>query len=101
MATAAKEKDVVLHPKENITEGAIETFRQELADVIDQGAKQITIDLGAVETIDIMGVSLIISACKSLSHNDGKLTLVTDNPDFRHLFEILHLDKQLSIKGTK
>ena len=63
MATVAKEKEAVLHPKEDIAEDTIETLRQELVDAIDQGASHITIDLGNVEKIDIMGVSLISSCC--------------------------------------
>ena len=60
---------------------------------IDQGARQLVVDLDDVSFIDSAGIRVILCASARLRETEGSLRLVYGSMNVRRLFEILALDK--------
>jgi anti-sigma B factor antagonist len=59
---------------------------------IDEGARQIVVDLGAVDFIDSTGLGVIVSAAVRLRQVEGSLTVVYGDAQVRRIFEMTALD---------
>ena len=64
---------------------------------IDQGARQVIVDLDDVSFIDSTGIRVIVCAAARLYEAGGSLRLVYGDANVRRLFEILALE---NIVGT-
>ncbi len=60
---------------------------------IDQGARQLVVDLDDVSFIDSTGIRVIVCAAARLHEAGGSLRLVYGDANMRRLFEILTLDR--------
>ncbi len=102
MATVTKSEDrTVVQPEGKITAANVDEFRKELAELIDGGATNITIDLNKVDIIDSKGLAVFIVCHKTLADRQGSLTVITDNDDFRGLFHVMRLDEHFEVRGSK
>ena len=63
---------------------------------IDQGVRQVVVDLDEVSFIDSTGVRVIVCAAARLHDAGGSLRLVYGDANVRRLFEILALDRVVS-----
>ncbi|MCH9022507.1 MAG: STAS domain-containing protein [Planctomycetes bacterium] len=92
---------VIVTPQGQLDASCAEEFRQDLLELVQSGEHDITIDLKEVDIMDSKGLSVFIVCHKSLSEKGGKLTVVTDNEDFRGLFHVMRLDEQFTVCGSE
>jgi anti-anti-sigma factor len=89
-----------IRPMKNIVSSSIPAMRTEIKTLIDEGIKDIVIDLGTVEIVDSMGIGLLISAHNSLTKMSGKMAVINASKDVLSLFKAMRLDQRFSISGS-
>src|SRR6476620_2333260 len=67
-------------------------FKQQLLEVIAQGAKHVIIDFSNTTFIDSTTLGVLVGGVKRLRTNDGQLTLVCIDRNITKIFEITGLD---------
>lgn len=98
--TATQQQATMVRPQRDIVASYTEQFRRELQTLIDQGQRNLVIDLGAIEIIDSTGLALFMMCHNSLAGLGGKLTVITANPDLRHLFHVTRLDEHFTVAAA-
>jgi anti-sigma B factor antagonist len=76
-------------------------LRQELARIIEAGAKKIVVDLSETTFIDSTMLSVLLAAGKQLQPSGGQLAIVVDDRSIRKIFEITLLDRVFSMFETR
>jgi anti-sigma B factor antagonist len=100
MQTNNVQEMVLICPEGKITAANADSFRQKLLELVQGGAKHITIDLQKIDMIDSKGLAVFIVCHKTLSGQGGRLTVITQNDDFRQLFHVMRLDEHMEIKTS-
>jgi len=90
---------VALAPSEDIVAASVPDFRARIKSLIDEGVKEMTIDLEKVLMVDSTGIGLLVQTHNSLSRAGGKLTVVRANKDLLELFKAMRLDQHFSINA--
>ena len=76
-------------------------FKQQLLEVIAQGAKHVIVDFSNTTFIDSTTLGVLVGGVKRLRTNDGQLTLVCTDRNITKIFEITGLDRVFSIYGSR
>ena len=76
-------------------------FKQQLLEVIGQGAKHVIVDFSDTTFIDSTTLGVLVGGVKRLRTNDGQLSLVCSDRNITKIFEITGLDRVFSIYGTR
>jgi len=72
-------------------------FKQQLLEVIAQGARQVIVDLGAVTFIDSTTLGVLIGSVKRLHPVEGHLLIVSSDRNVTKIFEITGLDRVFAL----
>lgn len=83
--------------KENLVASNADTFKNGLTQILQEGAEQLTIDIGEVRSIDSRGLSVLIAAHNSLQKKGNNLQIVNANDDIRKLLHAMRLDQHFEI----
>ena len=75
-------------------------FKQQLLDVINQGAKEVVVDFSNTTFIDSTTLGVLVGGVKRLRTNDGQLSLVCSDRNITKIFEITGLDRVFAIHPT-
>ena len=76
-------------------------FKQQLLEVIAQGAKHVIVDFSNTTFIDSTTLGVLVGGVKRLRTNDGQLTLVCTDRNITKIFEITGLDRVFSIYSSR
>ncbi len=76
-------------------------LKQQLLEVIGQGAKDVIVDFSDTSFIDSTTLGVLVGAVKRLRANDGQLTLVCSDRNITKIFEITGLDRVFTIHETR
>jgi len=76
-------------------------FKQQLLEVIGQGAKNVIVDLTDTTFIDSTTLGVLVGGIKRLRTNDGQLSLVCSDRNIAKIFEITGLDRVFTIHPTR
>jgi anti-sigma B factor antagonist len=76
-------------------------FKQQLLDVIGQGAKEVVVDFSNTTFIDSTTLGVLVGGVKRLRTNDGQLSLVCSDRNITKIFEITGLDRVFTIYGSR
>ena len=76
-------------------------FKQQLLDVIGQGAKDVIVDFSDTTFIDSTTLGVLVGGVKRLRTNDGQLSLVCSDRNITKIFEITGLDRVFTIYPTR
>jgi anti-sigma B factor antagonist len=72
-------------------------FKQQLLDVIAQGAKEVVVDFSDTTFIDSTTLGVLVGGVKRLRTNEGQLSLVCSDRNITKIFEITGLDRVFTI----
>jgi anti-sigma B factor antagonist len=75
-------------------------FKQQLLEVIDQGARDVIVDLSNTTFIDSTTLGVLVGGVKRLRTNEGQLSLVCSDRNITKIFEITGLDRVFAIHPT-
>ncbi|MGI6558447.1 MAG: STAS domain-containing protein [Limnochordia bacterium] len=91
--------EVRVMPGERIVIENAAELKEILINLIDQGARQITVDMGRVKTIDSSGLGKLLLGNKLLKELNGKLIIENITSEYiDKMFRLIHLDEMLEIR---
>ena len=76
-------------------------FKQQLIDVIAQGAKHVVVDLTETTFIDSTTLGVLVGGVKRLRPSDGQLSIVCSDRNITKIFEITGLNRVFTIHGDR
>ena len=76
-------------------------FKQQLLEVIDQGGRDVIVDLTNTTFIDSTTLGVLVGGVKRLRTNEGQLSLVCNDRNITKIFEITGLDRVFTIYETR
>ena len=76
-------------------------FKQQLLDVIGQGASEVVVDLTDTTFIDSTTLGVLVGGVKRLRPNGGRLSLVCSDRNITKIFEITGLNKVFDIYDSR
>src|SRR3954465_8829175 len=76
-------------------------FKQQLLDVIGEGAKEVIVDFSDTTFIDSTTLGVLVGGVKRVRPNDGQLSLVCSDRNITKIFEITGLDRVFTIYPTR
>jgi len=76
-------------------------FKQQLLEVIGQGAQEVVVDFSDTTFIDSTTLGVLVGGVKRLRSNDGQLSLVCSDRNITKIFEITGLDRVFTIYPTR
>jgi anti-sigma B factor antagonist len=76
-------------------------FKQQLLELVGQGAKDVVVDLTNTTFIDSTTLGVLVGGVKRLRPNGGQLSLVCSDRNITKIFEITGLDKVFPIYATR
>jgi len=76
-------------------------FKQQLLEVIGQGAKEVVVDFTDTTFIDSTTLGVLVGGVKRLRANEGQLSLVCSDRNITKIFEITGLDKVFDIYASR
>ena len=76
-------------------------FKERLVQVIEDGKKQLVVDLSKATFIDSTTLGVLVGGVKRLRPAGGSLTLVCTDPNICKIFEITGLDRVFSIHASR
>jgi anti-sigma B factor antagonist len=76
-------------------------FKQQLLEVIEQGGRDVIVDLSNTTFIDSTTLGVLVGGVKRLRTNEGQLSLVCSDRNITKIFEITGLDRVFTIHPTR
>ena len=76
-------------------------FKQQLLEVIGQGARNVVVDFTDTTFIDSTTLGVLVGGVKRLRTNDGQLSLVCSDRNITKIFEITGLNKVFPIYPSR
>jgi anti-sigma B factor antagonist len=76
-------------------------LRDRLTELLDDGARQVVVDLSETTFVDSMTLGVLLGSMKRLGTAGGRLELVVSRPDIRRIFEITMLDRVFELHETR
>jgi anti-sigma B factor antagonist len=76
-------------------------FKQQLLEIIGQGAKHIVVDFSGTTFIDSTTLGVLVGGVKRLRPAGGQLSLVCNDRNITKIFEITGLNKVFPIHETR
>jgi len=76
-------------------------FKQQLLQVISDGAKNVIVDFSDTTFIDSTTLGVLVGGVKRLRTNEGQLSLVCSDRNITKIFEITGLDRVFSIYPSR
>ncbi|MBF2067944.1 MAG: STAS domain-containing protein [Calothrix sp. C42_A2020_038] len=87
----------IFQPSGSLDAAKSQAFRQEIARIVEDGAKIVLVDLKNVTFMDSSGLGALVLAFKTLRASNSKLVLCSINEQIRILFELTGMDKVFDI----
>jgi anti-anti-sigma factor len=99
MINLIREDDrVVIQPMgQDVVAAFVPELRSKLREVLDDGVRDLVVDLVDVRMVDSTGIGLLISAHNSLRKLGGKLAVVHASPDILELFQTMRIHQHFSV----
>jgi len=79
----------------------VPALRESFQTHIRQGARRFLLDFSKVESLDSMGIGLLVATHNSLNKVGGALEISGINKDLHQLLTLMRLDKHISISPAK
>ena len=76
-------------------------FKQQLQDVIAQGASHVIVDLTDTTFIDSTTLGVLVGGVKRLRTNGGQLSIVCSDRNITKIFEITGLNREFPIHADR
>ena len=91
LAVTGPTSEPTLHVGGEIDMATAPQLRDALADLVDSGARSITLDLGAVGFVDSSGLGVLVGALRRQDQSGGRLRIESPQDSVRKVFEITGL----------
>ena len=68
--------------------------------IVDEGVRELVVDLAGVRMVDSSGIGLLISAYNSLRKVGGRLAVIHASADLLELFRSMRMHQHFSVSGN-
>jgi anti-sigma B factor antagonist len=97
-----EDNKAVLRPSgDNIVAAAIPELRLKMRSIVDEGVRDLVVDLEGVRMVDSSGIGLLISAYNSLRKLGGKLAVIHASAELLELFQSMRMHQHFSVSGCE
>jgi len=93
------EQQVVFQPEGDIVAASAAELRGKLRDLVNNGARQLVIDLEKTKMVDSVGLGLLIASHNSLQKVGGQLSIVRASADILELLTTMRIHQHFSVSG--
>jgi anti-anti-sigma factor len=93
-------KAVVRPAGGSIVAASISELRAEMHSIVEEGVRELVIDLADVQMVDSSGIGLLISAYNALRKVGGRLTIINASDDLLGLFQSMRMHEHFSVSGN-
>jgi anti-anti-sigma factor len=102
MTTILREenKAVVRPSGDTIVAATIPELRLKMRGILDEGIRDLVIDLAGVRMVDSSGLGLLISAHNSLRKVGGQFAVIHASEDLLELFRSMRMHQHFSVSGN-
>ena len=100
LVTREDNRAVVQPSGDTIVAATIPELRLKMRGVIDDGVRDLTIDLAGVRMVDSSGLGLLIAAHNSLRKVGGQLAVIHASNDLLELFRSMRMHQHFSVTGN-
>ena len=76
-------------------------FKQQLLEVIGEGATHVIVDLTSTTFIDSTTLGVLVGGLRRLRTADGRMTIVCSDPNITKIFEITGLDRVFDLTESR
>jgi anti-anti-sigma factor len=96
-----EEGRAVVHPSgDTIAAATIPELRAKMRGMVDEGVRDVTIDLTGVRMVDSSGLGLLIAAHNSLRKVGGQLAVIHASNELLELFRSMRIHQHFSVSGN-
>src|SRR5579863_7695315 len=100
VVTREDNRAVVRPSGETIVAATIPELRLQLRGAVDEGVRELVIDLAGVRMVDSSGLGLLIAAHNSLRKVGGQLAVIHASNDLLELFRSMRMHQHFSVTGN-
>lgn len=90
----------VISPGTDVVASMANDFKAELQRAVGTGAERLVIDLQGVETVDSIGIWVIVSAHNAMKQAGGSIAITNVTQDIYKLFTVMRLDEHFEIHSA-
>jgi anti-anti-sigma factor len=87
----------VLQAGGDLVSTTVPGLRPVLRDLLQDGVRELVLDLSEARMVDSSGIGLLMAAHNSLEKVGGTLTVVHASPEIRELFTAMRLNQHLTV----
>ena len=100
VVTREDNKAVVRPTGDNIVAATLPELRLKLREMLEEGVREMVVDLVDIRTVDSSGIGLLMSAFNSLRKVGGQLAVVNASEDLLALFQTMRMHQHFSVSGN-
>jgi len=100
VVTREDNKATVRPAGDAIVAATIGELRSELRAVLEQGARELVLDLADIRMVDSSGLGLLMAAHNSVSRAGGRLAVIHASAELVELFQAMRLHQHFSVSGN-
>jgi anti-sigma B factor antagonist len=100
VVTREDNKAVIRPAGESIVAATIPELRAKMRGVIEDGVRELVVDLTDVRMVDSSGIGLLISAFNSLRKVGGQLAVIHASAEILELFQSMRMHQHFSVSGN-
>jgi anti-sigma B factor antagonist len=78
----------------------VEPLREKLADVLEQGGRNVLVDLAGVTFIDSTTLGVLVNTARALRSSRGRLVIVADDSHVTRAIELSGLEHLLPVRPS-
>ncbi len=100
VVTREDNKAVVRPTGDNIVAATLPELRLKLREMLEEGVRELVVDLADIRMVDSSGIGLLMSAFNSLRKVGGQLAVVNASEDLLALFQTMRMHQHFSVSGN-
>jgi anti-sigma B factor antagonist len=101
VSVTREDNKAVLRPSgETIVAATVPELRSKMRSVVEEGVRDLVLDLSGVRMVDSSGIGLLISAYNSLRKVGGQLAVIHASADLLELFQSMRMHQHFNVSGN-
>ena len=100
VVTREDDKAVVRPAGDGIVAASIPEMRSRMRGIVEEGVRDLVVDLADVRMIDSSGIGLLIAAYNSLYKIGGRFSVIHASPEILELFQTMRMHQHFSVSGN-
>jgi len=100
VVTRENNKAVVQPATDRIVAATLPELRQKMREIVDEGVRELVVDLDGVRMVDSSGIGLLMAAHNTMSKVGGELAVIRASADLLALFQAMRMHQYFTITGA-